>query len=198
MLENAPFLVSNSGPDLLTISSEDFSASKSNFENLVPNNEPTIGVLDTGFPNDTYFKEMVDYNNALGEEYDPNKYSDFHGTEIDSILVDGSTINGDRFDDGCGLFQVRHFAVTKKDGDSSAAILKRIKKIVTDNPDIHVWNLSLGSDFPVDDNYISYEGNFLDNKKILIFFTDAGNFNDILIFEINVITNINHKNIRCS
>lgn len=182
LIKNVPYLICNSGPDLLTISSKDIGINKKMFAPLIPNNEPTIGVLDTGFTNNVYFKDMVKFKNVFDDHYDPIKNSDFHGTEIDSILVDGSSINGDRFDDGCGLFQVRHFAVARKGGDSSAAIINRIKDVVKSNPDIHVWNLSLGSDFPIDKNYISFEGNFLDNlqfeHKNIIFVVSGTNIPD--------------------
>lgn len=126
-----------------------------------PKDEPVVGVIDTRFDKRCYFGEWVDYHDLvdpeLGEE--PDDY--FHGTAVSSIIVDGPFINPD-LDDGCGRFRVRHFAVAKPNGASSFTILKAIQRIVKSNPDIKVWNLSLGSALEVNKNYISPEAFFLD------------------------------------
>ena len=45
---------------------------------------------------------------------------------------------------------------------SSFSIVKQIKRIITENPDIKVWNISLGSNQEVNDNFISAEAATLD------------------------------------
>ena len=45
---------------------------------------------------------------------------------------------------------------------SSFTIIKQIKRIIADNKDIKVWNISLGSNQEVNDNFISAEAAVLD------------------------------------
>ena len=126
-----------------------------------PNNEPIVGVIDTQFNEKVYFHKWVDYRNML----DPNiplKNSDFyHGTEVTSIIVDGSHGNPN-LDDGCGRFRVRHFGVATDGPMSSFSVLKLIRQIVSTNRDIKVWNLSLGSTMEIKENFISPEAAELD------------------------------------
>lgn len=77
-----------------------------------------------------------------------------HGTAVSSIIVDGPTLNPN-LDDGCGRFKVRHFTVAAGNRFSSFYILKNVENIVMTNPDIKVWNLSLGSKLEINPNFIS-------------------------------------------
>jgi hypothetical protein len=139
-----------------------------------PTNEPTIGVIDTQFDETVYFNKWVKYENMLDPKFEENTR---HGTAISSIIVDGPSINPD-LEDGCGRFQVRHFAVIGKDKESASSfqIMRKIKKIIEGNTDIKVWNLSLGSDREVAKSYISPEAALLDElqKKYDIIFVVSG------------------------
>lgn len=84
-----------------------------------------------------------------------------HGTAVSSIIVDGPKLNP-WLDDGCGRFRVRHFGVAAGAQFSSFRIIKFIKSIVEKNKDIKVWNISLGSNQEINDNFISAEGAVLD------------------------------------
>ena len=84
-----------------------------------------------------------------------------HGTAVSSIIVDGPKLNP-WLDDGCGRFRVRHFGVASGTQFSSFKIIKFIKSIVEENKDIKVWNISLGSNQEINDNFISAEGAVLD------------------------------------
>ena len=64
-------------------------------------------------------------------------------------------------DDGCGRFRVRHFGVCSTRIPTSR-LVKKIREIIQANPDIHVWNLSLGTDEEVSKNFISYDSSVLD------------------------------------
>lgn len=174
LVDRVPFLICNSTTDMFSVTSEICDFEKKEIEIKLPLNpydEPTIGVIDTGFNSHVYFSNWVQYNN---DYYDGEfEADDYHGTEIDSILVNGSEINGDRFNDGCGYFRVMHFHLASKDGGISSNILmKRIKEIVNKFPSIHVWNLCLGSEYEINDNYVSFEAEILDklqyeNKNIV-------------------------------
>lgn len=126
-----------------------------------PTNEPTIGVIDTHFDESVYFSEWVEYHNELSPDIEIETKDKEHGTAVSSIIVDGPTFNK-RLDDECGRFKVRHFGVAKSGGFSSFTVLKLIRKIVAENTDIKVWNLSLGSAMEIQPNFISPEAAELD------------------------------------
>lgn len=147
-----------------------------------PTNEATIGVIDTLFDERVYFSKWVDNHTMIPEEL--IEFRDYeHGTMVDSIIVDGPSMNPD-LDDGCGRFKVRHFGVTKATEMSSFSILRKIKEIITGNRDIKVWNLSLGSSLEINPNFISPEAYILDkiqNENNVIFViagTNAPSYNN--------------------
>ena len=126
-----------------------------------PMNEPVVGVIDTHFYDKVYFRDWVQYHNEQSKEIElkPNDYD--HGTMVTSIIVDGPTLNP-RLEDNCGRFRVRHFGVAKDGRNNSSSIMRAIKRIVSDNKDIKVWNLSLGSELEINKNFISPEAAVLD------------------------------------
>lgn len=129
-----------------------------------PSNEPIIGVLDTQFDESVYFHKWVDSHNVVDPIIDILPQDKVHGTAVCSIIVDGPSINPN-LDDGCGRFRVRHFGVATSGRFSSISVLRNIEKIVKSNPDIKVWNLSLGSMLEIEDNFISPEGAVLDRLQ---------------------------------
>lgn len=129
-----------------------------------PSNEPIIGVLDTQFDNSVYFHEWVEAYNMVDPSIDILPQDKVHGTAVTSIIVDGPAINPN-LDDGCGRFRVRHFGVATSGKFSSISVLRNIEKIVKSNPDIKVWNLSLGSMLEIEENFISPEGAILDRLQ---------------------------------
>ncbi|MCD8294960.1 MAG: S8 family peptidase [Clostridia bacterium] len=119
-----------------------------------PVDEPVIGVIDTFFADTVYFKEWVEVVNMLDSSIpvkDPDDY--IHGTEIDSIIVDGPALNP-KLDDHCGRFRVKHFAVATNTF-SLYSITTYIRRAIAENRNIKVWNLSLGSMLETDKNFIS-------------------------------------------
>ena len=158
----APYLISMAVSDISTLTKSDFDFVDNTVLSIpFPNNEPTIGVIDTGFSNEVYFSDWVETTNLLPKEIDltPNDY--LHGTAVTSLIVDGPSLNPD-LDDGCGRFKVKHFTVAAGDRFSSFSILKNIERIIALNPDVKVWNLSLGAKFEINPNFISPEAAILD------------------------------------
>lgn len=163
LFEKAPYLVSMATVDLTSLSPDDFINEYQN--NMItiptPSIEPTVGVIDTLFDENVYFSEWVDYYEMVSKDI-PKSSNDYrHGTAVSSIIVDGSRLNP-WLEDGCGRFRVRHFGVAVGAEFSSFSIIKQIKSIVLSNPDIHVWNISLGSNQEINDNFISAEAATLD------------------------------------
>lgn len=126
-----------------------------------PNNEPVIGVIDKVFDTNVYFTDWVEPIDLVDETLRDVEKDDFHGTEVTSIIVDGPSLNP-KLDDGCGRFRVRHFAVAAGKKFSSFNLLKNIQRIITENKDIKVWNISLGSILETNSNYVSPEAAILD------------------------------------
>lgn len=163
LFEKAPYLVSMATEDLSELSPEDFIQEYQQGTLYMPSPtiEPTIGVIDTLFDKRVYFGEWVEYHDMVDDNI-PKKTDDYrHGTAVDSIIVDGARLNP-WLDDGCGRFRVRHFGVAIGSKFSSFTITKQIKEIIANNKDIKVWNISLGSNQEVNDNFISAEAAVLD------------------------------------
>lgn len=163
LFEKAPYLVSMATVDLTELSPSDFIREYQQSAMYIPSPsiEPTIGVIDTLFDNRVYFSEWVD-NHDMVDENLPRSADDYrHGTAVCSIVVDGARLNP-WLDDGCGRFRVRHFGVAIGSEFSSFTITKQIKQIIANNSDIKVWNISLGSNQEINDNFISAEASILD------------------------------------
>ncbi len=164
--EKMPYVVSMGITDIATW---DNSVLDENYEYETikiapPNNEPIVGVIDTQFDDSVYFHEWVDSKNMLEDNFTIRPEDKLHGTEVCSIIVDGPTINPE-LEDGCGHFQVRHFGVAVNGPMSSVTIMRNIEKIIKDNTDIKVWNISLGAINEVQKNFISPEGALLDRLQ---------------------------------
>lgn len=156
LLEKAPYLISMSTTDISTLSPSDINDNHEKETIKIPNPtiEPTIGVIDTLFEETVYFSNWVEYHNMLPKDILTSKEDCLHGTSVSSIIVDGPRLNP-WLDDGCGRFKVRHFGVMGGSSFSAFSIIKKIKEIVANNLDIKVWNISLGSNEEINDNFIS-------------------------------------------
>lgn len=163
LFEKAPYLVSMATVDLSSLSPEDFIKEHQTKMVTIPSPtiEPTIGVIDTLFDETVYFSEWVEYHEMVSKDIPkiPKDYN--HGTAVSSIIVDGAKLNP-WLDDGCGRFKVRHFGVAVGAKFSSFSRIKQIKSIIANNSDIKVWNISLGSNQEINDNFISAEAATLD------------------------------------
>lgn len=160
--ENAPYIIAMKVADLRDFILEDFTPNDTGIIQISkPTNEPVIGVFDTPFDENSYFGDWVDYVHMITPDIEIEADDKIHGTEVDSIIVDGPAINP-TLDDGCGRFRVKHFGVAKKGPFSSFSVLKSIRKAVSQNKNIKVWNLSLGSVLEINNNFISPEAAELD------------------------------------
>ena len=163
LYEKAPYLVAMATENLSDLSPDDFIEEYESNITSIPNPgiEPTIGVIDTLFDKRVYFSKWVEYHDMVDDNI-PKGQNDYrHGTAVSSIFVDGPKMNP-WLDDGCGRFKVRHFGVAAGAQFSSFTIIKLIKTIIESNKDIKVWNISLGSNQEINDNFISAEAAVLD------------------------------------
>ena len=180
--ETIPYLISMVATDISTLQPLERQGERQRDTRSIPQptTEPTIGVIDTLFDESVYFSEWVEYEEVLEFfEQSQKKLSDYeHGTEVTSLIVDGPTLNP-TLDDGCGRFKVKHFGVCC-DRISPSRLMRKIVKIVDDNPQIHVWNLSLGTEEEVSKNFISFDAAILDEiqaTKNVIFVISGTNDN---------------------
>ncbi|MCL2052210.1 MAG: S8 family peptidase [Lachnospiraceae bacterium] len=158
----APYLIAMRVNDISKLTHEDIIEFDSEVIRIPsPENEPTIGVIDSLFYEKVYFKEWVEYQCMVPREIKTDTQDCYHGTAVSSIIVDGPSINPE-WDDGCGRFKVKHFGVATKGPFSSFTILRAIREIVIKNRNIKVWNLSLGSALQIHRNFISPEAAELD------------------------------------
>lgn len=167
LYNNASYLIAMSLTDFSEINRDDLTEEVSNWDDdeyaLIPKpgNEPVVGVIDTQFNTDVYFKDWVEYTNMLDPNIPIVREDYNHGTAVSYIIVDGPRGNP-ALEDGCGRFRVRHFGVATHTGFSSFAVLRLIRNIVAQNRDIKVWNFSLGSKLEIKPNFISPEAAELD------------------------------------
>lgn len=180
--EKVPYLISMVSSDLSRIELNDANANfgEEKMDIPKPDGEPVIGVIDTLFDESVYFANWVENKDYLdyGEELSAKEADREHGTQVTSIIVDGPTLNPD-LNDGCGRFRVRHFGVCVN-RISVPRLIRKVKEIVLQNPDIHVWNLSLGTEEEVSKNFISYDAAILDelqSDKNIIFVISGTNDN---------------------
>lgn len=162
--ENAPYLISMSLPDFSQIKFEKSSSILKQISIPKPGNEPVVGVIDGPFDESAYCHDWVSYEKWFGEDEKQDQAAIDHGTEVTSLIVDGPAFNSE-YNDGCGRFRVRHFGVAPGEKVLSFTLLRKIKRIVEKNPEIKVWNLSLGSELPVNSNYISPVAALLDKLE---------------------------------
>lgn len=167
--DKIPYMISMISTDLSKITLNEITSGSRKDSIEIPNpvNEPVIGVIDTLFDESVYFGkwvENVDYLDDVEKIGLQNVHRE-HGTEVSSIIVDGPRLNP-WLDDGCGRFKVKHYGVCS-DRIQPARLVRKIKEIVNANPDIHVWNLSLGTDEEVSKNFISYDAAVLDELQSL-------------------------------
>lgn len=181
LFEKVPFMISMTLHDTFDIPTD--SESKSDY--IIPyipkpSDEPMIGVIDTHFCFESYFHEWVKYENYCDDSIEIREEDRIHGTEVDSIIVDGPSLNP-KLDDHCGRFRVLHIGATFHSKNSFATLKRIVEKAVLEHPEIHVWNLSLGSIWEINDNFISPFASFLDNLQAEypgILFVVAGTNND--------------------
>lgn len=165
LYKKAPYLIAMEVADFTKLTLDDIEeqGELEEIDQMIPHphNEPVVGVIDTQFNEKVYFHEWVEYTNMLPADIELEKKDYSHGTAVSYIIVDGPKGNPD-LDDGCGRFRVRHFGVSTARGFSSFEVLRNIREIVSNNRDIQVWNLSLGSPESIKRDFISPEAAELD------------------------------------
>lgn len=182
--EKVPYMISMISSDFSKIKINDIITppSREIIEIPDPVHEPVIGVIDTLFDKRVYFGKWVENIDYLDEfeTYGQHNINRDHGTEVTSLIVDGPRLNP-WLDDGCGRFRVKHYGVCY-DRIQPTRLVRKIKEIIEANPDIHVWNLSLGTEEEVSKSFISFDAAEIDAlqaQKNIVFVISGTNDNRI-------------------
>jgi hypothetical protein len=141
-------------------------------------NYPLVGIIDSGIdPDDKYLSPWVWGRMDMldGKEAD---YS--HGTMVASLAINSFTLNNS--DERFPKTQVEIVDVVAfpKDGDLTLVdLMDIIEKSVKTYPEVKVWNLSLGTPFPCDEQSFSELGHFLNtlhDQNGCLFIIASGNY----------------------
>ena len=91
--ESAPYLIAMKVRDLREVPPEESVASDTRIVQIpAPQQEPVVGVIDTPFSKDVYFKDWVSYESMLGDGIELDARDYMHGTEVTSVIVDGQQL----------------------------------------------------------------------------------------------------------
>lgn len=165
--EKVPYMISMISADFSNVKLDEIIKERKENDIKIPDpdNEPIIGVIDTLFDDSVYFSKWVESTDYLDEleKYSIHDEDREHGTQVTSIVVDGPRLNP-WLDDGCGRFRVRHFGVCSN-RIGIPRLVRKVREIVSQNQNIHVWNLSLGTEDEVSRNFISYDAAALDELQ---------------------------------
>ncbi len=170
--ENTKYLINTNKDSIIKFENNDFdSIFLQPLDIPDVTNKSVIGILDGSCP-PTKNIIIKDYINSPDDKI-------YHGQSVSSIAMCGDKMNG--FDDGCGVFNILLCRVFNN-GMKESEVLEGIKKALNDNPDIRVWNISLGSNNEINPLHsTSYLGSQLDQLSYdsnVIFVISGGNDKD--------------------
>lgn len=136
---------------------------------------PVIGVLDTGIADIPYLSEWKTEDNF--ESYPKEYQGRGHGTAVAGIIEYGDELNGFSTNSlqGVRLFDATvfpNYEIYPED------LIENIREAIERNPDIKVWNMSLGTSMEADLDSFSEFGIALDNiqdENNVLIIKSAGN-----------------------
>lgn len=105
IVDNASFLIAMSVPDMSIVPPIINNGLPKKLTIDKPTNEPTVGVIDTYFDNNVYFKDWVTEVPMLNKSIVITNGDKVHGTAVSSIIVDGPNFN-EKLQDNCGRCKV--------------------------------------------------------------------------------------------
>lgn len=111
---------------------------------------PIVGVLDSGIADVEYLKPwLCDNNITYYSKEDTNKN---HGTFVAGVLLYGDELEGENYTgfDGCKLLEAIVMPDTSKQRITEDELIAQIWDAISRNPDVKIWNLSLGTNREAD------------------------------------------------
>lgn len=111
---------------------------------------PIVGVLDSGIADIEHLKPwLCDNNITYYSKGDTNKS---HGTFVAGVLLYGDELEGESHTgfDGCKLLEAIVMPDTSKQRITEDELIAQIWDAISRNPDVKIWNLSLGTNREAD------------------------------------------------
>lgn len=141
---------------------------------------PVVGVLDTGIADIPY---LAPWKEAVVHENYPKEYQDnSHGSFVAGIIEYGDELNGTNIS---ALSGVRLFNAVVHPGNTMTIypeeLIDHVREAVENNPEIKIWNLSLGTTMESELDEFSEFGMALDNiqdENNVLIIKSAGNCNN--------------------
>lgn len=150
----------------LTVSPEEFNTTLEVGEPVDGESYPHVGLLDSGVALIPHLAPWIDSeeNTANLEEDDIRR---LHGTSVASVLNYGDALEG-KVLTGTAPMYIRSCIVNTDDRViriSEDEMVEHIKTAISNNHDIHVWNLSQGSTCEIEEDEFSEFAMALDNVQ---------------------------------
>ncbi|MCT4593204.1 MAG: S8 family peptidase [Anaeromicrobium sp.] len=171
---------------LLKVITDDFF-----LENVVqvpaPNKDveyPVVGVLDSGISDIPQLRPWIigkRHTNYPTQVIDPS-----HGTFVSGIIGFGDLLEGKSYTDvnGCKLFDAAVFPNPRKEEISEAYLVDNVREAIDKHSDtIKIWNMSLGSEYEVNNGDFTEFGIALDSiqdENEVLIIKSAGNCRNFL------------------
>ena len=123
---------------------------------------PTIGLLDSGVANITHLKQWL--CDKKHQSYPDAFINQSHGTFVAGILLYGDQLESQNYTglSGCKIFDATVFPDSAKESIMEDELIENIREAISANPNIKIWNLSLGSQEEANPNNFSDMGIALD------------------------------------
>lgn len=179
--EEFPFLINIASNDLYIVDNwESQEYNKEQFKNIeikdfIEMNKEKIsntyiGVIDSYGEFQEELSDLIEVYNDPSLSINEIDYS--HGTAVSSLIVLNDLINNKEYQDGLGIFKVKHFGIIGNGSLSQSSFLNKLNKIIRENQTIKIWNLSIQILFESPSPRISELGRQLDllqkKYKVLI------------------------------
>ncbi|MCU7618476.1 S8 family peptidase [Chryseobacterium sp. PBS4-4] len=123
---------------------------------------PTIGVLDSGIAKIPHLSPWILENNFT--KYHEDDIDKSHGTAVSGVIIYGDELEEEKYTgfQGAKLFEAIVFPNNTSQGVSEEELIENIREAISENEDIKIWNLSLGTNKEADEVEFSDFGKALD------------------------------------
>jgi subtilisin family serine protease len=119
------------------------------------NDYPKVGVLDSGIANSHPIKDWTLIERHTN--YPPHLIKFGHGTFVAGVINFGDELEESDFTGGSKfkIFDAAVYPNSSLETITEADLVDNIREAIEKNPEIKIWNLSLGSSLEIDDNAFS-------------------------------------------
>ncbi len=149
------------------------------FSSAPMNALPVVAVFDTGVdPKTTILANWV----ISRDPYILPPETDYvHGTSVSSLIADGVSLNSSHPLFPLSACQIHDVCALESNGSRISDLILRLREAVSKEPDIKVWNLSLGANEISDDEFSDFgrELDALSDMYGILFIVASGNYVDL-------------------